>query len=114
MPYITQDKRKMLDSYIEMLHRKLVEMEMDDEKNNMEGNVNYIFTKLIRMVYGRTPSSYSDINDVMGLVFGVALEHYITVARPYEMQKEYDNGDVEANVQPIAVEEIVVKQNETN
>ena len=72
----------------------------------MEGNLNYIITKLLRAVYGKPAHSYRDVNDALGVLFGAALEHYATVARPYEDQKRFENGDVETHIEPIQMETI--------
>ena len=65
MPYILQDKRDRLDPLINALHVELVNMESDDETNNMEGNLNYLVTRQLRMVYGQ---SYSEFNDAIGVL----------------------------------------------
>ena len=96
MPYIENSKRIYLDPVIEELHRTLVEMEMDDESTNTEGNLNYAITRLLMMVYGNSDStSYRDINDAIGVLESVKLEFYHKVARPYEDQKCFENGDIE-------------------
>jgi hypothetical protein len=92
MPYIKQEKRDVLDSTIDVLHRLLVDLELDDDTNNMEGNINYIFTRLLRKCYG---NSYAEINDAMGILNCVTHEFYRVVAAPYENQKQFENGDVE-------------------
>ncbi len=107
MPYIVQEKRDMLDPAINELHHLLVNLEIDDDINNMEGNLNYIITRLIRMCYGK---SYGDVNDVMGMLTCVMMEHYRTTAAPYEDQKRFDNGEVEANLIGEHILEIVVEK----
>ena len=52
MPYIIQEKRDALDPAIDELYHALVGLEADDENNNMEGNMNYLITRLMRKVYG--------------------------------------------------------------
>ncbi len=95
MPYITQDKRDVLDPLIEELHRTIVEMEMDDETTNTEGNLNYLITRLIMMVYGdRDGTRYGRINDAIGMLECVKQEYYRKVAAPYEDQKAFENGEV--------------------
>ena len=112
MPYILQDKRDSLDPLINALHNELVNMESDDESNNMEGNLNYLVTRLLRMVYGQ---SYSEFNDAIGVLECIKLEHYMTQASPYEMQKRFENGDVDANVAPIVLQPVSVeKEGEVN
>jgi hypothetical protein len=92
MPYIKQEKRDVLDPSIDALHRLLVDLELDDDANNMEGNINYIFTRILRKCYG---NSYAEINDAMGILNSVTHEFYRVVAAPYENQKQFENGDVE-------------------
>ncbi len=107
MPYIAQDKRNTLNTAIDNLHKLLVDLELDDENNNMEGNLNYIITRLLRMCYGE---SYGEINDAIGMLQCVMLEHYRTVAVPFEKQKIYENGDVEVNLSSETLDEILVEK----
>jgi len=111
MPYIKQIKRDTLDSVIDSLHKALVELEVDDESNNMEGNLNYTITRLLRMCYGQ---SYGEINDAMGMLQCVMLEHYRTVAVPYENQKIYENGDVDVNLPSERLSEVVVRKTDND
>lgn len=99
MPYITQEKRNYLDSHIENIHHAIVDLEMDalgePDTNNTEGNLNYIITRLLHLVYGNRDSTrYAHINDAMGLLACVQAEYYRKVAAPYEDQKEHDNGEI--------------------
>lgn len=107
MPYIKQEKRDDLDPAIDQLYHLLVGMEADDENNNMEGNLNYTITRLLRMCYGR---SYSEFNSAIGVLNCVILEHYRTQAGPYEDQKKYENGDVDADLPTTRIAEIVVEK----
>jgi hypothetical protein len=95
MPYIKQDKRDVLDPVIEQLHTTLVDMEVDDDQNNMEGNLNYAITRLLMMVYGdRNSTRYAQINDAIGVLECIKQEYYRKVAAAYEDQKAFENGDV--------------------
>lgn len=105
MPYILPEKRLALDAAIDELHHCLVGLELDDEENNMEGNLNYAITKLLRKVYDQ---SYRSVNDAMGMLTCVMFEHYRTMAAPYEDQKKFENGDVEIAHQVTSVGEVVV------
>ena len=91
MPYIKQEKREWLDPGIDELMIALVNLEIDDESNNMEENINYVFTKLLKKCYG---NSYGELNDALGILSAVQLEFYRKVAAPFEDQKIYDNDDV--------------------
>ncbi len=95
MPYITQNKRNQLDPLINQMRDELVKLATYDRDNNFEGNLNYIITRLIRLCY---ITSYANINDVIGMLECVKLEHYRTIAAPYEDQKCHDNGDVDNNI----------------
>ena len=92
MPYIKQENRDILDPEIENLFVRLINMQCTDEENNMEENVNYIFTKLLKMCYGE---SYEEINNALGVISAVQLEFYRRVAVPYENQAQFEHGDVE-------------------
>jgi len=92
MPYIIQDKRMVLDSHIESLINALRELECDDAENNMEGNINYIFTRILKRVY--PGNRYHQINDAMGILASVQAEYYRKLAAPYEDQKEFENGEI--------------------
>jgi len=107
MPYIKQEKRKVLDKAVDTLHKVLVNLEIDDDMNNMEGNLNYAITLLLRSCYG---NSYREINDSIGVLQCIMLEHYRTVAAPYEDQKKFENGDVEVNLVSEQLDEIVIKK----
>lgn len=96
MPYIIEEKRQQLDTSIEQLHKILVDMMLDNEDENMEGNLNYTITRLLMMVYGsKDGTRYSHINDAIGLLECIKLEFYRKVAAPHEDQKEFDNGAIE-------------------
>jgi len=96
MPYIKQDKRDELDPAIASLFVRLINLQLGDETDNMEGNLNYIFTKLLRQCYGE---SSSEINDALGVLISVQLEFHRRVAAPHNDQLIYDNGDVD-KIQP--------------
>ena len=92
MPYITQERRDVLDAPIHDLLNALRELESDDPSNNFEGNINYVFTKILKHVY--PGSSYREVNDAMGILSSCQFEFYRKVAAPLEDQKEFDNGPV--------------------
>jgi hypothetical protein len=93
MPYIKQEKRDVLDPAIDELLNALRELESDDPNNNMEGNINYVITRILKRVY--KGGGYRGVNDAMGMMLCAALEFYRKDAGPYEDQKEFENGTVE-------------------
>lgn len=92
MPYINKSKRVVLDPAIDQVLNNLRELECDDDKNNMEGNINYLFTRILHHVYPGT--SYREVNDVVGVLECCKLEYYRRIAAPYETQKAFENKDV--------------------
>lgn len=92
MPYIKQEKRDVLDGSIEQVIDCLRELESDDPANSMAGNLNYIFTRLLKAV---TNAKYDEINEAIGVLECCKLELYRKLAAPYEDQKEFENGTVE-------------------
>lgn len=93
MPYIKQDKRNVLDPHVDLLLNELRGLESDDPSNNMEGNLNYIITRMLKRIY--VGGGYRGINDAIGMLESCKLEIYRKVAGPYEDQKEFENGSVE-------------------
>jgi len=95
MPYITNDKRRKLDPIIDQLHHAIGELELDDfdGKNNTQGNLNYVVTRLLHLIYTQ-PTNYQAINDVNGLLMCIRDEFNQKVTIPYERQKEHDNGEI--------------------
>lgn len=92
MPYIKQEKRHVLDPYINPLLNALRELESDDPENNMEGNINYIMTRILHRVYKDT--GYRGVNDAVGVTVSMLLEFYRKNAGPYEDLKEQENGPI--------------------
>ncbi len=87
MPYITQEERpkydKLLIELIEVLKALPVE--------SVDGNLNYVVTRIIKEVY---PLRYFHINRAMGVLECIKQEFYRRVAAPYEDTKIEQNGDV--------------------
>lgn len=93
MPYIRKEKRDVLDPHVDRLLTALRGLESDDPSNNMEGNLNYVITRLLKRVYAG--GGYAGINDAIGMLECCKLEFYRKDAAPYEDQKEFENGHVE-------------------
>ena len=91
MPYITQCKREVLNPAIDQLLNALRELECDDPSNDMGGNLNYAFTKILHQCYGER---YAEMAQAVSVLEMCKLEYYRKVAAPYESQKEFENGSV--------------------
>lgn len=110
MPYIKKEKRHVLDPHINAVHHALVELGLDDPDNNMEGNINYVIMRLLKLVYGEKTHSYRDVNSVVGLLNCVIHEYYRESAAPYEDGKRVENGSVEGTLVPVLLNETVVRK----
>lgn len=91
MPYITQEKRNLLNPHITALLTELRGLDSDDPTNTHAGNLNYIFSTLLASAYGHR---YSEINEAIGVLECTKLEFYRRVASPYEDKQIEKNGDV--------------------
>ena len=87
MPYITQEDRPQYDKVIE----ELVTLLKDKPPESVDGNLNYVVTRIIKEVY---PLRYYHINKAMGVLECIQHEFYRRVAAPYEDTKIEQNGDV--------------------
>jgi hypothetical protein len=82
MPYVPPKERAMMDAVIEALA----------DFPQTPGQLNYVLTRLAAHYIGQP--SYSNINEVIGVLECVKLELYRRLAVPYEQQKMAENGDV--------------------
>jgi len=91
MPYITEEKREVLDPVIEELIQVFRGLQSDDPSDNAQANLNYVISRLLDRMY---TSNYQEIVNALGTLVSTALEYYRRVAAPYENQKRHDHGDV--------------------
>ncbi len=91
MPYISQDKREVLDPVVNNLVETLRGLQSDDPSDNSQANINYVISCLLDRMY---TANYQEINNACGMMLATTLEYYRRVAAPYENQKIHDNGDV--------------------
>jgi ribosomal protein S3AE len=87
MPYIKPEKRKKYEETI----RNLVATLRSLPPEELDGELNYVITKILKEVY---PLRYYHINKAMGVLECIKQEYYRRVAAPYEDQKIRENGDV--------------------
>jgi hypothetical protein len=79
MPYIPQSERNPIDDgYVPIT----------------VGQLNYAITRLIANHLTARTKSYSNINEVIGVLECAKLELYRRIAVPYESAKLEQNGDV--------------------
>ena len=78
MPYITQEKRKILES----------------TSATTVGELNYTITKICHEYIYKKGLSYTTINEVIGVLECAKLEAYRTIASSLEDKKRTENGPV--------------------
>lgn len=90
MPYILNQYRDRYDPAIGQLAARL----RDDCPAVMRpGHINYVLTRLLRMVLGDDPA-YVDFAEAIGALECCKLELYRTRVGPYEDAARKRNGDV--------------------
>lgn len=97
MPYISEEKRKIIQESLKNITNVLHELNLEDINSNIEnrsrsGNLNYIFTYLINEMYNI--NRYYELNDAIGLLECCKLELYRRRVAPYEDIAIKKNGDM--------------------
>lgn len=92
MPYITQDRRILLQDALDNIVKSLRGLELVGPNNPRAGDLNYIFTYLINEMY--PINKYFDLNEAIGLLESCKLELYRRRVGPYEETVMNKNGDV--------------------
>lgn len=87
MPYIKSEKRKKYEKVL----RELVDILKTLPPEEVDGELNYVVTKILKEVY---PLRYFHINKAIGVLECIKLEFYRRVAAPYEDLKIKESGDV--------------------
>jgi len=93
MPYIKQTDRENYDGHIQELVY-LVNEYQEQEAQSPSGQLNYIISSLLMGVYKDTLPSYSEFNEIVGILECAKMEIYRRVVAPYENQKMKENGDI--------------------
>ena len=87
MPYIKKEDRGKWEEIIKQVVEQLKQL---DEKD-IEGNLNYFITKILKDTY---EPKYFNYNRAMGLLECIKQEFYRRQVAPYEDKKIQENGDV--------------------
>jgi hypothetical protein len=87
LPYIKPENRKKYDKVL----KELVTMLKTLPAEEVDGELNYIVTKMLKEIY---PLRYFHINKAIGVLECAKLEFYRRVAAPYEDIKIKESGDV--------------------
>jgi hypothetical protein len=87
LPYIKTINRAKYDTVL----KELIEILKTLPPEKVDGELNYVFTKLLKEIY---PLRYFHINKAIGVLECAKLEYYRRVAAPYEDKKIQETGDV--------------------
>ncbi len=87
MPYIKVGNRSKYNKVL----RELLEILKTLPPDEVDGELNYVVTKMLKEVY---PLRYFHINKAIGVLECIKLEYYRRVAAPYEDKKIQESGDV--------------------
>lgn len=94
MPYILRSQRAPLDGPIEDLVQAIDSIS-DSSSIPQPGVLNYVITSiLLKSMRLDTETSYTKVNQAVGVLGCVSSELYRRLAGPYEDQKAKENGDV--------------------
>jgi hypothetical protein len=85
MPYITEDKRKVLDKIIDRF---------DNDHYMDDGEVTYVIYKLL-LNHVRSNMRYNTLAECMGIIECAKQEFYRRIVAPYEDKKILENGDIQ-------------------
>ncbi|MGC9157002.1 MAG: DUF6899 family protein [Candidatus Micrarchaeia archaeon] len=88
MPYIKKDKRQEIDKLLEPLIGLLKSAETEE----VDGELNYVVTKLLWSLYS---PRYFNYNRAIGVLESVKQEFYRRKVAPYEDEKIRENGDIQ-------------------
>ncbi len=87
MPYIDNAKRIKYEKGLQDLLNVLRKV----PKENVDGELNYVITRILRGLYG---PGYYEYNRAIGVLESVKQEYYRRVVSPYEDKKIKEKGDV--------------------
>jgi hypothetical protein len=87
LPYIKNENRGKYEETI----TKLIELLKAQPVENVDGELNYLITRLLKGVY---PLRYFNLNRALGVLECAKLEFYRRVVGPYEDIKIKESGDV--------------------
>ncbi len=90
MPYISQEKRELLQHSLASLAAGIIVADQKDQA----GVLNYCISALLNEVLKTNGISYRNVNELIGMLECAKLELYRRVASPYEDEKIQSNGDV--------------------
>ena len=94
MPYITKERRAILDEYLNKLCRTMREMNELEIKLE-KGDLCYCLFKLSKYYILTKGMKYQNISDACASLLDAEYEIRRRILTPYENKKINDNGDIE-------------------
>jgi len=94
MPYITKDKRKEIIKEDDVFDVGIMYHHVVMEEIDKPGELNYAITEIMINYLNRKGVSYTNMNEVVGVLECAKLELYRRMTVPYEDTKIEENGDV--------------------
>lgn len=92
MAYVSPELRRTLEPVVDRVIDALRELELDFPESSTEGNLNYIFSRVLAGVYHG--GGYKGINDAIGVLECAKLEFYRRVGADVNTVDRQINGDV--------------------
>ncbi|KKN25215.1 hypothetical protein LCGC14_0886960 [marine sediment metagenome] len=94
MPYITQSKREEIIEENDVFGDGMIYHHIVMEHIDKPGELNYAITEMMINYLNRKGVSYTNMNEVIGVLECAKLELYRRMTAPYEDVKIDENGDV--------------------
>jgi len=96
MPYVSKEFRNKLKvvNVVNSGKMESTDVVIDDSFLSNPGNLNYLISTFVNMYIDNKGLSYTNINEVIGVLECAKLELYRRIAVPYEDKKIAENGDV--------------------
>jgi len=91
MPYIEQRYRDLIDPEVDKLIDGLKRFDVGSIVP--DGAINYVFTRIL-LAFFNEPTSYFNIERVIGLLECIKMEYMRRIGEPYENMKRIQNGEV--------------------
>lgn len=92
LPYIKRIKREPLDPILQQLWNTL--KKNNETLDDMKGDVNYCFTKILVTMLEKFGFSYAHISNIAAIPADVWDEFKAAIMRPYEVRKKNWNGEI--------------------
>lgn len=97
MPYIKQERRPDLDPTLQELWNILIKdvfKGRDKTLDQIKGDVNYSFTKILVTMLKKFGTRYYVLSNIEAIPKDVEKEFHEQFTRPYEDKKKVENGEV--------------------